>query len=692
MKRTTHITLAALLLLTSCSAPQSKKKKKTDDTADTPKISPETKAIADGVMSVMDEAQDPCMDFYQYACGGWLDATELPGDRARYVRSFDVIREQNLATLRALLEDSEPAYAAGDDRAKARAYYDACMDQDGREAKGLEPLGEELAKLDALRIKDTASLIEHVAELHSSGARPLFSMWTTPDAKNPEVYTARLSQGGLGLPDRSYYLEARHADTLVAYEALIAETFVLFGEEEASAKKIAQLIVMQETNLANFSKPRAELRDPDKTYNKRTLAELEAMSPSIPWSTYFEARGLDPEYVIVSVPEFIEQLDEVFAKVPPNFYATYLKWNVMRSASSALTADFEAKMFEFYGKRLGGQKEQRDQWKRCVRATDRSMGEALGQMYVDSTFSKNAKTTARAMVGTIKDAFEDNLPNIDWMDDATRTVALEKLGTFTDKIGYPDEWRDYSSVPVTPTTYFANARAMARFNIAHRVNRIGQPVDKKEWFMSPPTVNAYYTPFGNQIVFPAGILQAPFFDERFPMAMNYGGIGMVIGHEITHGFDDGGRKFDARGMLRPWWPADVSTRFEERAQCVDDYYSTVEVQPGKTINGKLTLGENIADIGGIRLAHRGYQRWLEQAPETSPIDGMSNDQLFFIAFAQSWCALTAEEEEARRLITDSHSPPKWRINATLSHVPEFHAAFQCGQDTAMHAEKVCKVW
>ncbi len=641
--------------------------------------------VAGPIVSAMDTTADPCEDFYQYACGGWLEATELPNDRARYVRSFDVIRRENLDTMRELLE-ANPSDLAG-------RYYATCMDTDAIAGRGLEPL-EALAPKPpepAPGIADPPSyaLGHRVGQYHTMGVRVLMGFWISPDPKNPEVYIAHANQGGLGLSDRSYYLEERRADLLAAYQATITGVFEDLGKPQAAMR--AADVVALEKALATIQKPRAELRDPDKTYHPTPLAEL-------PWGDlwrgYLAGRGAE-EVALVNLrnPEYFAALEEAVSGVSSEALEDYLLWHTIRMAHEGLSPEIGERVFAFYGQRLGGQKERQSRWERCVSMTDQALGEQLGQLYVASSFSGSSRPKAQKMVDDIAATFLANLPDIDWMDAPTRAAASRKLGTLLPKIGHPTVWRDYAGVEVEPGAYLEAMVSTRRYSANWNLSKHGEPVDHSEWYMSPPTVNAYYTPFGNQIVFPAGILQAPFFDDAFPAAVNYGGIGMVIGHEITHGFDDGGRKFDDQGKLRQWWTDEAAAAFVERAACVERSYSAIEARPGEFIDGKLTLGENIADIGGIKLALGGYHRDLADRGATGATIGpVSGDQLFFVAFAQGWCAQTAPGEESRRLVTDSHSPPRWRVNGALRHVPEFAETFSCAADAAMRAEETCQVW
>lgn len=681
-------TLATALLLSGCSAA---KPGAPQPATPPPTLTPRQSEIAAEVAQTMDPEVDPCQDFYAYACGGWLERTELPGDKSRWIRSFDVIRKQNKEHLRQLLE--QPDDEARKIAPRALAFYQSCMDVDAIEARGATPLGPMLQAVE--EAGDLEAIARLVARWHTRWMSPLFSTWVGPDARNPQVNILRLSQRGLGLPDRAFYLEDRHAELRAAYEAHIARMFTLLGRAPEDAAASAASVVAFETELARRSLPRDQLRDPDKTYNKMDLAGLSGRAGAFPWAAYFDELGVeDPNDLTINAPTYFEQMSALVGEAELAVLKDYLTWNLARASAPWLHRELDEEHFAFWGKTLNKIEEQPPRWERCVDATDRALGFELGELYVARHFAGDSRDVAMQMVDYIEQGFAARLTELEWMDDETRARAAGKLGTILEKIGYPDTWRDYSSVTIAPDAYFENQLAARRFEARRRLGKYRQPVDLGEWYMSPPVVNAYYTPFGNQIVFPAGILQPPFFDRDFPAAMNFGGVGMVIGHEITHGFDDGGRKFDEAGTLTQWWQPEAIERFEERAACVERHYSAIEVQPGHHINGKLTLGENIADLGGLRLAWRGYQRFKKDHPEQAAalIDGMSDDQLFFVAFAQTWCSLTTPENEQLRLLNDSHSPPRYRVNATLANLEEFHAAFACGEDAPMRAEDTCEIW
>ena len=651
-------------------------------------------AVAATVLAAMDRKADPCQDFYRYACGGWLDTTRIPPDQSRWGRGFTEIGERNREVLRDILEAA--AKDPGDDpaRRKLGAFYAACMDEeaiDKADAAPLKPWLEEFAKAEA------RSALVQAAKLHAVGVPVFFSVSPVGDFKNPDMTIAHFSQGGLGLPDRDYYLkdDEKSAQTRTDYETHVARMFALLGEPEELARRHTAQVLAFETELARVSRPRAEMRNPDKIYNKLDLEGIQKLTPTLPWSEFLKTLG-HPEVkdINVAVPEFFGGLEKQIAAAEPEALRSYLRWGLLRSTAPVLSRRFVDENFAFFGQKLAGQKELQPRWKRCVEASDRAMGELLGQEFVKKQFAGDSKTVALDMIARIEGAFEANLPNLSWMDETTRGRAAGKKHAIKNKIGYPDKWRDYSKLEVRKGDYFASAMAARRFEFEFRASKIGKPVDKGEWNMTPPTVNAYYNALLNEMVFPAGILQPPFFDRSFPMAMNFGGIGMVMGHELTHGFDDQGRKFDPSGKLTEWWEPEVAAKFEERAKCVSDLYGSYEVQPGLKLNGKLTLGENIADLGGIKEAYTAYRRWAAENPEkNAPLaDGLTSDQLFFVGFAQTWCSLQTPEIERMLVTVDTHSHPRYRVMGPLSNLEAFAETFGCAEGTPMNPKEVCEVW
>jgi putative endopeptidase len=651
------------------------------------------KSVAEVVKAAMDTKADPCQDFYRYACGGWMDATKLPADQVRWGRGFSEIAERNRQVNRDILEDAAKNPGSDPDHQKLGFLYGSCMDEAAIEAAGTKPI--EAWMKEVVKVKDAKSLMETVGRLHASTIPGLFNVGVEADFKNPGINIAQIYQGGLGLPDRDYYLKEDKAPLREKYAEHVAKMFELYGDPADKAKEAAGKIVAFETELAKVAKPRAELRDPNATYNKLDIGGLKQLTPKLDWDGYFKATG-HPEVTQINVgtPDYLKGLEAAAQAADAATLQAYLRWQVLRDAAPMLPKTFDQQNFEFYGKTLQGQKEQQARWKRCVAYTDGALGEILGQEFIKRQFAGDSKKVAREMIEGIQTAFANNLPGLAWMDDTTRTRAMGKKAAIVNKIGYPDKWRDYEKLKLKKGDFFGNMLAAGRFEYEREAAKVGKPVDRTEWGMTPPTVNAYYNPLNNEMAFPAGILQPPFFSKDFPAPMNYGGIGMVMGHELTHGFDDEGRKFDAQGRLTEWWEPPVSEKFESRAQCIDDQYASYEVQPGLKLNGKLTLGENIADNGGIKQAYNAYKLYEAAHPgsEKPAVDGLTNDQLLFVGFAQTWCSLATPQIEQMLVTVDPHSPPKFRVNGPLSNYSEFWEAFSCGAGTPMHPAKVCEVW
>ena len=655
-------------------------------------LSPEE--VAATVTAAMDTSVDPCQDFYRYSCGGWLDSTERPADESRWARSFSVINEENRQIVRTILEEAGENPGEDPNRQRIGYYYGSCMDEAAVEERGASPLHPVLEMVAA--VDDAESFLATTGRFHRWGIGAVFGGAVFPDFQDPDLNISWFFQGGLGMPDRDYYVseDETKQQQLAEYVDFMAKMFGLLGDDEATAAANANTVLDFETELAKVSRPRQEMRDFERLYNKIDLSGLQELTPSLPWSAYFTAVGYpDVVDISVTVPEFFERVESLVAESEPAVLQAYLRWHVARNLADYLSSDFVNADFEFYGKVMRGQEEIQPRWKRCVEDASGTLGEAIGMQYVERKFAGSSKEVALEMIGDIEHAFEANLPQLAWMDDATRGRAKDKVATLQNKIGYPDEWRDYSAMNLVADDYFANALAGIEFDFDYEAKKIGNPVDRKEWGMSPQMVNAYYNPLWNEIVFPAGILQPPFFHRDHPPAMNYGGIGGVIGHELTHGFDDQGRKFSPTGKMEEWWEPEVAERFVAQAQCVDDYYSNYEVAPGAKVNGKLTLGENIADIGGIKEAYTAYKQWEERHPGTAPaVDGLTNDQLFFVAWAQDWCTLATEEVERQLVTVDPHSPSKFRVLGPMSQNPVFAQAFQCEPGTPMNPENQCVVW
>jgi len=651
------------------------------------------KEVADSVLSTMDKTADPCQDFYRYACGGWLDKTQLPPDRPRWGRGFTEIAERNLAVEKDILEKAVSDPGKDADLAKLGTFYGACMDEGAAEKAGATPLAPMLEEIKG--VKDVAGLMTMAGKLHRIGARPLFRLGVEADFKDPDTDIAQIYQGGMGMPDRDYYLkdDDRHKSLRTEYQAHVGRMLALLGESKEDADRHAADILKFETALAEAAWPRAELRDPDKTYHKLDIDGLKKLTPELSWSSFFTATGYpNVKDINVAVPDFMKGMAAAAAKASPETMQAYLRFHYVSSVAPTLSKAFVDENFAIMSK-FSGQKEIQPRWKRCIGATDDALGMSLGKYYVERKFAGDSKEKALEMIHGIEAAFQANLPNLHWMDNVTRGRAVQKMKAIINKIGYPDKWRDYSKLAVKKGDYFGNTMAANVFEFNRQAEKVGKPVDKTEWGMTPPTVNAYYNPLVNEIVFPAGILQRPYFNRDFPPAMNLGGMGMVVGHELTHGFDDEGRKFDATGRLREWWEPKVVEAFETRAQCVEKLYDGYEVQPGVHLNGKLTLGENIADLGGLKEAYGAYQLWIKEHGATEPIvEGLTNDQLFFLGFAQTWCTVATPEFERLMATVDPHSAPRYRVIGPISQFPEFGEAFSCKEGTPMRPKDTCEVW
>ena len=643
----------------------------------------------------------PCQDFFQYATGGWMAHNPIQPAYPSYGR-FNELQNQNQLVLKQILEA-----AARDKRAtpgsitqKIGDFYGSCMDTDRIEADGLKPIEPELARVASL--SNLAQLEDEVARMQSEGINALFRFSSTQDEKNSEQVIGIAMQGGLGLPDRDYYLKTDdHSKQLLEqYQQHVAKMLQLAGDDPELATAESHTVIAMETQMAQASKTRVELRDPESNYHKLGAPQLKALTPDFSWDTYFRNIGFpDIHDVNVGQPEFFQALDKNLTAVPLADWKVYLRWHVIHSAAGELPQKFVDENFNYYGRTLTGAKELQPRWKRCVIATDRDLGEALGQKYVAQAFPPEAKERARAMVLNLVQALRSDIQTLPWMSEPTRQQALAKLSAMNLKIGYPDKWRDYSSYQVVRGSYLENAQRGSNFEFRRNLAEIGKPVDRTEWDMTPPTVNAYYSPEMNEIVFPAGILQPPFFDAKADDALNYGGMGAVIGHEMTHGFDDQGRQYDAKGNLRDWWTPEDLKNFQERAACVENQFDGFKVGDDLHENGKLVLGESIADLGGLTIAHMAFEHAQAAKPPNKDknggkIEGFTPEQRFFLAFARIW-ATTARPEYERMMVTvDPHPLPRFRANAPLQNMPAFTSAFGCqaGDPMARNSAAQCKIW
>jgi endothelin-converting enzyme/putative endopeptidase len=644
-------------------------------------------------VSAMDRSVDPCSDFYQFACGGWLRANPIPADQSSWGR-FNELAERNRRTLKEILEK---AASGGPSRApfeqKIGDFYASCMDEPAIETLGIAALKPELDRIAALKAK--SELPELVAHIHATGVAALFSFGSTQDFKDPQSVIGDADQGGLGLPERDYYFreDAKSVELRKQYVAHVQKMLELLGETSERAALGAESVMDIETALAKASLDVVARRDPKNLYHKMTLMDLASLSPSFNWARYIAATGAPTiESLNVDVPDFFKGLEDQLKTVDLEDWKTYLRWHVVHDAAPALPSPFVAENFAFYGKTLTGAQELRPRWKRCVDFTDGALGDALGQKYVEETFGAEGKARMSKMVLALEKAFHQDLSEVAWMTEATRRQALGKLSAIANRIGYPDHWRDYSSVQIARADFLGNMDRAATFETKRQLAKIGKPVDRAEWDMTPPTVNAYYNPLMNDINFPAGILQPPFFDRKMDDAVNFGAIGSVIGHEMTHGFDDQGRQFAADGSLSDWWTEGDAKEFEERADCLVQQYGSYVAVDDVKLDGKLTLGENAADNGGVRIAYMAFMQTLVDAASQPKIDGFSPEQRFFLGWGQIWCANRTPEIERLLAQSDPHSPSRFRVNGVLSNMPEFRAAYGCSPGAPMVRENACRVW
>ena len=647
-------------------------------------------------ISNMDPSVSACANFFQYANGGWITKNPIPAAYASWGR-FNELSDKNLEQLREILEDAgkNAKAAKGGNEQKIGDYYASCMDEAGIEAAGLRPLAGELKLIDA--IKDQASFQGEVARLHARGVRALFRFGSVQDFKQSTQVIGQLAQGGLGLPDRDYYTRSddKSKEIRDKYVLHAAKMFELAGDDPASAQAHAEVIMQIETKLAEASMTRVQQRDPDNIYHKTSVAQLKDLAPNFNWTTYFKNVGLTSSGDInVAQPDFFKALNTQLTEIPLIQWKVYLRWHLLNGRARALPKKFVDEDFDFNSGVLTGAKEILPRWKRCVSATDNALGEALGQVYVQKHFPPAARTRAMEMVQNLISALRDDLATLSWMNDATRKRATAKLEAFVRKIGYPDRWRDYSALKVARSSYLENLTSAQHFETSRQLAKIAKPVDRAEWGMSPPTVNAYYNPSMNEIVFPAGILQPPFYDPQADDAINYGGIGAVIGHEMSHGFDDSGAKFDAEGNLANWWSDEDLKSFKSRAQCVIDQFSSFEVQPGLHQNGNLVVGESIGDLGGLTIAYAAFKKSLEGKPRSAEIDGFTPEQRFFLGWAQVWAQNLRPEYERLLVNTDPHPVGRFRVIGPLSNMPAFAEAYQCKAGDAMvrPPEKRCQIW
>ncbi|MCA9801407.1 MAG: M13 family metallopeptidase [Cyanobacteria bacterium HKST-UBA02] len=646
--------------------------------------------------SYMDLSADPGVDFNRFVNGAWIDSAVIPPEYPRW-GAFLMLRERALENVHVLLKElaSAEELEPGSNEQKVGDLFATALDEEAIEAQGATPILGEIARVNKARSRN--SLVDVIAHLHLNQVGVLFGFGAFADLENSSQNMAHASQDGLGLPDRDYYLkdDEKSVDLRAKYLAHITRMFELLGEKPSMARKHARAVMRIETALAKASMSKVELRDPANITNRMTVDEFVALVPNLAMQRYFQKLEA-PEFDDINVmqPKFFAALNELIASEPLRDIKAYMRWHVVHGAASLLSSDFVNENFQFYSKELTGTRELEPRWKRAVSLTSGALGEAIGQVYVARYFPPEAKARMLELVANIQEALRETLEEIDWMSDETRANALGKLAAFEAMIGYPDKWKDYSSLDIDRESLVGNMIRAARFGARRNLAKIGQPVDRTEWGMTPQTVNAYYSPLRNQIVFPAAILQPPFFDFEADDAANYGGIGVVIGHEITHGFDDKGSKFDAQGNLKMWWTDADRENFEGRMNLIRTQFGNFTVAGGAKVQGDLVCGEAAADLGGVKLAYRALQKALAKTGRQTDSNGYTDEQRFFIAFGQIWASKTTPEYEQFQVTNDPHPPARYRVNGTLAHVSEFVEAFGLDPDCPMmlpEAER-CKLW
>lgn len=645
--------------------------------------------LASGIdLANLDTTALPGTSFYQYACGGWIQAHPLTDEYSRF-GSFDMLNENNREQLKGLIaelaakKDNVPGSAAQ----KVGDLYNIAMDSVKLNQDGFAPIKEELIEIDGLNGKE--DIYVYLAEIQKKGIRPYFMLYVGADEMNSSMNIVQTYQGGLGMGQRDYYLENDEQTQKIRdkYQEHVAKMFQLAGYDEATAKKAVTAVMNIETRLAQASRSQVELRDPHANYNKMEIEKLKKDFPTFNWDVYFTTSGLkDLKEVNVCQPDAMKEVTAIIDTVPLEDQKLYLKWNLIDAAAGYLSDDFVVQNFEFYGKTMSGKQEMQPRWKRAVSTVDGSLGEVVGQMYVEKYFPAAAKERMVTLVKNLQASLGERIKELEWMSEPTKEKALDKLAAFHVKIGYPDKWKDYSALEIKDDSYWANIERANLWDFNEMIAKAGKPVDKNEWLMTPQTVNAYYNPTTNEICFPAAILQPPFFDMNADDAANYGAIGVVIGHEMTHGFDDQGRQYDKEGNLKDWWTEEDAKKFDERAQVMVNFFDSIEVAPGVHANGSLTLGENIADHGGLQVSFQAFKKAMKQTP-LEVVDGFTPEQRFFLAYANVWAGNIRPEEILRLTKLDPHSLGKWRVDGALPHIGKWYEAFNITEQDSMFVPK-----
>lgn len=682
MKKSIVLSISTVMIMTLASC----------ESANSKKTNQEESGI--NLTANLDVSADPAQDFYQYACGGWMAAHPIPDEYSRY-GSFDKLAEDNEKQVHELIEElAAQENEQGSVAKKIGDFYKIGMDTETIEQQGIKPLQKQLN--DLINIFNKDKLISAISYYHRHYISAFFGVYVDADEMNSAMNILNVYQSGLGMPDRDYYLSGEEDMKAVreAYQAHLNKMFQLSGYSEDEAKQAANHVMKIETALAEASYSRTELRDPIRNYNKMSIAELKKFAPSFDWERYFKYLKLENiEEVVVGQKEFIAAFDKLYQETPIEELKSYMAWKVINNSASFLNDAMVMQDFDFYGKTLSGAQEIRPRWKRVVGMVDEALGEALGEMYVAKYFPPASKERMLTLVSNLQEALRERIAGLEWMSGETKEKAFGKLDAFTVKIGYPDKWRDYSALQIKFDSYLENVLRSNEFEFDYNISKVGQPVDKSEWHMTPQTVNAYYNPTTNEICFPAGILQPPFFDANADDAANYGAIGVVIGHEMTHGFDDQGRMYDKDGNLNDWWTEADAEKFDARAQALARYFDQIIVLGDLHANGEFTLGENIADQGGLVLSYAALQKALKNNP-VGEIDGFTPEQRFYLSYSGVWAGNIRDEEIIRRTKIDPHSLGRWRVNGTLPHLQEFHNAFDIKPGSPMYLteDQRCLVW